>query len=74
VPSIGDCECAWKQSVNHVFPLTLTLELPVVHAVADISVHSGRVDLVAVDLATSELRNEHRRVHGALLSGEIAEP
>jgi hypothetical protein len=28
---------------------------------------------VSLDLATSEFRDEHRGIHGALLSGEIAE-
>ena len=49
------------------------LELPVVDAVADVSVDTSGIDLVSVDLATSELRDEHRRVHGALLAGEVAE-
>jgi hypothetical protein len=34
---------------------------------------SRSVDLVPVDLATSKLRDEHRGIHRALLSGEIAE-
>lgn len=34
---------------------------------------SGSIDLVTVDLATSEFRDKHRRVHGALFLGEIHE-
>jgi hypothetical protein len=50
------------------------LELPVVDAAADVSVDTGSVDLVPVDLAASELRDQHRRVHRSFLLGEIAEP
>ena len=49
------------------------LELPVFYRVADVSVDPGSVDLVSLDLATSEFRDEHRGIHGAILSGEIAE-
>ena len=49
------------------------LELSVVDGVANVSVDSGSVDLVSIDLSASELRDEHRRVNGAFLSGEVAE-
>lgn len=31
------------------------------------------IDFVSIDLSASELRDEHRGINGALLSGEIAE-
>jgi hypothetical protein len=46
------------------------LELTVIDAVADVSVDSGPIDLVPADLTTSEFRDEHRGIHGALLSGK----
>src|SRR5713226_4917472 len=48
------------------------LELAIVDGVADVSVDSGSVNLVPIDLATSELRDQHRGINGALLSGETA--
>jgi hypothetical protein len=48
------------------------LELPVVDAVADVAMDTGRVDFVSVDVPPRELRDERSRIDRALLAGEIA--
>ena len=55
---------------SKLYPCSLgVLECPLSCCAVTVAVNASRVDLVPVDLVTSEFSDEHRRVHGALLSG-----
>jgi len=43
------------------------LELPMFEAVPDVPLHSSSIDLVSVNLTTSELRDQHLSVDGPFL-------